>query len=85
MQNELSNIVSEFYKCDCQDVFFDILSPELNLEGVVYFFQNTLPPLIETIEKYFQPVEHVLKKVCCQSGQAITDGGPVANVLRKTY
>lgn len=38
MQNELANIVSEFYKCDCQDVFFDLLCPELNLEGVVYFF-----------------------------------------------
>ena len=51
MQNELSNIVSEFYKCDCQDCFFDILSTDLNLEGVVYFFQNTLPPVIEAIEK----------------------------------
>ncbi len=51
MQNEMSNIVSEFYKCDCQDCFFDILSTDLNLEGVVYFFQNTLPPVIEAIEK----------------------------------
>ena len=57
MQNEMANIVAEFYKCDCQDVFFDILSPELNLEGVVYFFQNTLPPLLDTIERHFLPVE----------------------------
>jgi FtsZ-binding cell division protein ZapB len=63
MQNELSNIVAEFYKCDCQDVFFDLLCPELNLEGVVYFFQNTLPMVVETIEKHFQPVEVTLKKV----------------------
>lgn len=63
MQNELSNIVSEFYKCDCQDCFFDILSTDLNLEGVVYFFQNTLPPVIEAIEKHFAPVEQTLKKV----------------------
>ena len=38
MFGELTNIVSEYYKCDCQDVFFDILSSELNLDGVVYFY-----------------------------------------------
>jgi hypothetical protein len=38
MINELQHIVSEFYKVDCQDVFFDVLSLELNLEGVIYFF-----------------------------------------------
>ena len=38
MLNELQNIISEFYKCDCQDVFFDLLCPELNLDGVVYYF-----------------------------------------------
>ena len=63
MQNEMQNIVSEFYKCDCQDVFFDLLCPELNLDGVIFFFQNTIPVVIEVIEKHFQPVEHVLKKV----------------------
>lgn len=38
MFTELTNMVSELYKCDCQDVFFDLLSPELNIEGVVFFF-----------------------------------------------
>ena len=38
MFNELTNSVSEFYKCDCLDIFFDVLSTELNLEGVVYFY-----------------------------------------------
>lgn len=83
MQNELSNIVSEFYKCDCQDCFFDILSTDLNLEGVVYFFQNTLPPVIEAIEKHFTPVELTLKKVSLI--QAPLADGPIVNVLRKTY
>ena len=63
MQNELSNIVSEFYKCDCQDVFFDLLCPELNLDGVIYFFQNTIPIIVESIDKHFNPVESILKKV----------------------
>ena len=38
MQNKLSSLVSDFYKCDSQDVFFDLLCPELNLDGVVFFF-----------------------------------------------
>lgn len=42
MLNELQHIASEFYKVDCQDVFFDVLSLELNLEGVVFFYQNVL-------------------------------------------
>jgi hypothetical protein len=79
--NEMQNIVSEFYKCDAQDVFFDLLCPELNLDGVVFFFQNTIPPVIEAIEKHFQPVEVVLKKV---SNMNQLDG-PIVNVLRKTY
>jgi hypothetical protein len=57
MQNEMQNIVSEFYKCDCQDVFFDLLCPELNLDGVIFFYQNTIPVVVETIEKHFLPVE----------------------------
>jgi hypothetical protein len=81
MQNELQNIASEFYKCDCQDVFFDLLCPELNLDGVVFFFQNTIPLVVENIEKHFQPVEAILKKV---SNMQSLDGA-IVNVLRKTY
>ena len=81
MQNEMQNIVSEFFKCDCQDVFFDLLCPELNLDGVVFFYQNTLPVVVEAIEKYFSPVESVLKKVSCIQSL----DGPITNVLRKSY
>ncbi len=81
MQNEMSNIVSEFYKCDCQDVFFDLLCPELNLEGVVFFYRSTIPTVVENIEKHFSPVESVIKKVSSMSQL----DGPIANVLRKTY
>jgi len=81
MFNELQNLVSEFYKCDCQDVFFDLLCPELNLDGVVFFFQHTLPPVVEAIERHFSPVDAVLKKV----GQLDSTEGPINNVLRKTY
>lgn len=57
MFNELVNVVGEFYKCDCQDVFFDVLSQELNLEGVVYFFQNAMPQVVQQLEQHFKPVE----------------------------
>jgi hypothetical protein len=77
----MANIVSEFYKCDCQDVFFDLLCPELNLDGVVYFFQNTIPIVIEVIEKHFLPVETVLKTITKMNQL----DGPIVNVLRKTY
>lgn len=81
MLNELQNLCSEFYKCDCQDVFFDLLCPELNLDGVIFFFQNSIPIVVETIEKYFAPVDQVLKKVSIQTSL----DGPIVNVLRKTY
>lgn len=49
MFNELTNACSEMYKCDCQDVFFDLLCPELNLEGVVFFYQNIFSPIVDAI------------------------------------
>lgn len=45
--NELFNEVSEFLKCDCQDCFFDLLCPELNLDGIVYFFKHSFGPIIK--------------------------------------
>jgi len=28
MFNELQNKINEFFKCDCQDIFFDLLAPD---------------------------------------------------------
>ena len=81
MFNELTNKVGEFYKCDCQDVFFDILCTELNLEGVVYFYQNSLPPVIEQIEKYFWPIEQSIRQATCSNKLDLS----ISNVLRKKY
>jgi len=83
MQNELQNIVADFFRCDCQDVFFDLLCPELNLEGVVFFFQHTMPTIVDAVEKHFLPVEAILKKVSLLPSP-LADG-PIVNVLRKTY
>ena len=79
--NELQHIASEFYKVECQDVFFDVLSLELNLEGVVYFYQNIIGSISETVSKHFAPVEQVLKKVSLQEQL----DGPVSSILKKTY
>ena len=81
MFNELTNEVSEFYKCDCQDIFFDVLCTELNLEGVVYFFQNTLSTVVKTIESHFLPVE---KSILNASASTKLDSS-ISNVLKKKY
>ncbi len=81
MMNEIQNITSEFYKCECQDVFFDLLSPELNLDGVVYFFQHILPVVQDHIQKYFLPSNQTILKVACLK----TLDGPIMNVLKKVY
>lgn len=57
MFNELVHKVSELYKCECQDVFFDLLCPELNLDGVVFFYANIFPPIERAITKHFMPAE----------------------------
>jgi len=61
MFNELVSSTGEVYKCDCQDVFFDLLCPELNLDGVVYFFSTIFQQIYNSIQKHFAPVELVLK------------------------
>lgn len=38
MFGELTIKTSEMYKCDCLDIFFDLLCPELNLDGVIFFY-----------------------------------------------
>lgn len=81
MFNELNNSVSEFYKCDCQDIFFDVLSTELNLEGVVYFYQHTLGQVVQLIENHFLPVEMNILEVSQSQKLDLS----ISNVLRKKY
>lgn len=57
MYNELTQRCAELFKCECQDVFFDLLSPELNLDGVVFFYGNVYSPIFKVISKHFAPVE----------------------------
>ena len=66
---------------DRVEVFFDLLCPELNLDGVVYFYQNMFAPIVKAIQKHFAPAEQILQQVSCLSQL----DGPVESVLRKTY
>jgi hypothetical protein len=81
MLNELQNKISEFLKCDCQDIFFDLLSPELNLEGIVFFFKNSFIKVQELVLLYFEPLESCLKRTLCID----TLWTPIDNVFRKSF
>jgi hypothetical protein len=49
MFNELVQTISQLYKCECQDVFFDLLAVELNLDGVVFFYKSVFEPIMSAI------------------------------------
>ena len=81
MPNELVDTISQFYKCDFEDLFFDLLGTELSVEGLVYFFKNSIPKLIRCIQGYFESAEDRLREVACIGDLE----GPIMNVLRKSY
>lgn len=81
MLNELTDICSQFYKCDCQDVFFEVLGPELSMEGIVYYFRTAFSRISDLVKAYFIPAEESVKKAIGID----TLEGPIMNVLRKSY
>jgi len=81
MINELQNRLSEFFKCDCQDIFFDLLSPELNMEGIIFFYKNAFTKILDMIRNYFEPLENLMKKTICIE----VLWTPIDNVLRKSF
>lgn len=83
MLNELQNRLSEFVKCDCLDIFFDLLSPELNMEGIIFFYKSCFEQLNEYISTYFDPLINSLKKTLCFTENNLHSS--IDNVLRKSY
>jgi hypothetical protein len=61
MYTELVQRCSELFKCECQDVFFDLLAPELNIEGVVFFFTRVYLEIDKATKKHFAPLEQKLQ------------------------
>lgn len=81
MLNELQSKLTQYYKCECQDIFFDLLCPELNMEGLVFYYKESFSRIQETIKLYFDPLESVLKRTL-----VIDDmWSSIDNVLRKSY
>jgi len=81
MHHEMKEKTSEFYKYDCEDIFFDVICPELNMKGCIYFFYTSFKRTKELIAHYFAYSEKCLKETSC-----LTDlEGPIMNVLRKSY
>jgi archaellum component FlaC len=81
MWNEIGHMTEQFYKCDCQDLFFDTLSPDLSMDGVIYYFRFAFSEIREVLNRYFSPLEGQLKDVAC-----VNDiNGPIMNVLRKSF
>mmetsp|Transcript_19640 Transcript_19640/g.36183 ORF Transcript_19640/g.36183 Transcript_19640/m.36183 type:complete len:291 (-) Transcript_19640:7273-8145(-) len=78
---ELINSIDAFYKCDCLDLFFEILAPELPLTEVLLFYKEAFSTLTNSVDIYFQPVEAAITQV---SATASVDKC-VMNVLRKSY
>jgi len=81
MLNELISKIHEFYKCECEDIFFDLLCPELSMKGIIYFFKIAFQRLFEVVDRYFKPTEETLKLTGCFGDIE----GPLMNALRKSY
>jgi len=58
-----------------------VLSTELNLEGVVYFYQHTIAEVVKTIERHFEPVERSILDASNSSKLDLS----ISNVLKKKY
>ena len=81
MLTELHNKISDYIKISCEDIFFDLLQPNLNMKGVVDFFKIIFLKLSDIVEKYFSPIEKAINNTLFID--QIYE--PIDNVLRKSY
>ena len=81
MLTELQIKINDYIKLLCQDIFFDILQPNLNLEGVIFFFKNIFIKISEITFNYFSPIENIIKETLFIDFLY----EPIDNVLRKAY
>ena len=62
MLTELQIKINDYIKLLCQDIFFDVLQPNLNLEGVIFFFKTIFIKISEITFNYFSPIENIIKQ-----------------------
>ena len=53
MLTELQIKINDYIKLLCQDIFFDLLQPNLNLEGVIFFLKLFLIELMKLLKIIF--------------------------------
>ena len=81
MLTELHNKISDYIKISCEDIFLDLLQPNLNMKGVVEFFRTIFLKVSDVVEKYFSPIEKTINNALFID--QIYE--PIDNVLRKSY
>lgn len=81
MYNELQIMVSDFLKCNCEDILLDILIPKQSMETVTDFFRETIRVAQQAIAGYFEPTFAALRKSTCSASV----DGPLLSVLKKSY
>lgn len=81
MLTELHNKISDYIKLSCEDIFFDLLQPNLNMKGVVEFFRTIFINVSDVVEKFFMPIEMAINNALFI--EQIYE--PIDNVLRKSY
>ena len=81
MLTELHNKISDYIKLSCEDIFFDLLQPNLNMKGVVEFFRIIFINLSDLIENFFNPIEKAINNALFIENLY----EPIDNVLRKSY
>ena len=81
MLTELQIKINDYIKLLCQDIFFDLLQPNLNLEGVIFFFKTIFIRISDITINYFSPIEKLIKETLFIDYLY----EPIDNVLRKAY
>lgn len=79
--NEIGSKFAEFYKYECLDLFFDVLSPDMNMKGTIAFYFYSFKKIEEIVDNYFKPCFESIRRTGCFS----TIEGPILNVLRKSF
>jgi hypothetical protein len=55
-----------------------LLCPELNLDGVVFFFRKVFEPVLQQIQNFFNPLYATLENAMCLESVE----GPILNVMK---
>lgn len=82
MISEMTTKINDYIKITCQDIFFDLLQPDYNLNQIVLFYYIIMNDINKRLDDYFMPLSNILKQII------VTDNNlydPVDIVLRKTY